>query len=300
MIFLKNNNNETTLPSGADAATELTRATNILLERNGGDLEGARLDSKILLATVLAIEVNDLEFIKNMKLGAQQREKFNSHIARRLRGEPISKIIGRRAFWNNFFMVDSRVLDPRPDSETLVEAVLKDFQEPSKIKGELKILDLGVGSGCLLLTLLGIFNRAKGLGVDIDPGALAVAKANSMSLEIENAEFILNNWNDGLEGAFDLVLSNPPYIKSGDIISLDDEVRFYDPKIALDGGEDGLACFRYIAANIKKNLTAESRIYIEVGQGQSEDVAEIFERNNFKLLRIEKDLRGISRVLVFR
>jgi release factor glutamine methyltransferase len=233
------------------------------------------------------------------EFGPGQREKFLSSVARRMAGEPVSKIIGRRSFWDWDFFVNGRVLDPRQDSETVVEAVSRDFRGPRETSGKIRVLDLGVGSGCLLLSVLKILPGAVGVGLDIDPGALAVAEENARALAVENVEFRLGDWNRELEGEFDVVISNPPYIETEAIAGLEEEVRLYDPWIALDGGNDGLDCFRAIAGGITRNLARGARMYIEVGYGQAAAVTDLFGENNFKLLRIERDLGGVDRVLVF-
>ncbi|MDR1495140.1 MAG: peptide chain release factor N(5)-glutamine methyltransferase [Rickettsiales bacterium] len=286
---------------GTKVVDELQRASGLIREQRCRGTPGiAQLEARILLAAILGIETNSLRLKMQDELGDRDLEKFASYLARRAKGEPVSKIVGHKAFWDQDFFVDSHVMDPRQDSEIMIEAILHDSQILSpETDGEQKILDLGVGSGCLLLTAIRIFENAWGLGLDLEPGAIAVAEKNADLLGMKNVEFILNDWTDDLEGEFSLVLSNPPYIKTGDIATLEDEVRLYDPRIALDGGEDGLDCFRHIARGVGKNLTKLGKMYIEVGQGQAREVAGLFKENGFKLLRIEKDLRGIERILVF-
>ncbi|GHU27651.1 release factor glutamine methyltransferase [Bacilli bacterium] len=251
------------------------------------------------MANVLNINVGELEFHKNEELGNENLERFRLYVERRLAREPVSKIINLKAFWNHDFFVNRDVLDPRQDSETMIEAILKDFPESVAGKDRIKILELGVGSGCLLLTLLKIFKNAEGIGIDIDEKALSVAQTNAKRLDVKNVNFMLGNWNDNLTGYFDIVLSNPPYVKTDELDNLQDEIKFHEPGIALDGGQSGLECFCQIAGNIGKNVNKQSKIYIEIGQNQDNDVINIFKNNNFKLMGKEKDLGHVNRILVF-
>ncbi|MDR2777798.1 MAG: peptide chain release factor N(5)-glutamine methyltransferase [Rickettsiales bacterium] len=294
----------TKIRTGPRVIDELTRAFHLLKSAGGADCHAAGtdviwLDCRVLLAAAMGIETSSLRTRPYDRLEAHQLEKFDSYIGRYLEEEPVSKIIGHRAFWNDDFIVNGQVMDPRQDSETIIEAIVKDFSGFLETNRGLRVLELGVGSGCLILTVLRIFGQAQGLGIDIDTGAIAMAERNAKALGIENVKFILNDWNDGIKEKFDMVLSNPPYVRRRDIDNLEKRVRLYDPKIALDGGEDGLDCFRRIAASIRGNLEKNGMLYIEIGQGQCRDVADIFGCGGLKLLRIEKDLGGIERVLVF-
>ncbi len=273
-------------------ATELAKAKSLLVKNA---IETADLDAKIIMLSSLGIDEEQLVLSLNKNIEETQLSDFESKIRRRLEGEPISKIVNSRYFWNNRFYVDRNVLDPRPDSETLIEAVISDYSDEQK----LNILDLGVGSGCLILTLLSIFKKSSGLAVDISENSLQIAKKNANLLGINNVSFRCSNWNDNIVEKFDLIVSNPPYIKTGDIKELQREVKFFDPMISLDGGTDGLDCYRYIAKNIRRNLDDNGRIYLEIGKDQDLDVETIFADNGFKLLKKLRDLNNIYRVMVF-
>lgn len=250
------------------------------------------LEIKILLSYLVNVEVKDFYFCLDNNY--QLDENFlNKLIERRLRGEPLSKIIGLKRFWDYDFKTTKDVLDPRSDSEIMIEYILNDFD----VEDKLKILDLGTGSGCLILTLLKIFKNAKGVAADISEKALMVAKENAKNLCIDNIEFIKSNWNDNVDGFFDIIISNPPYIKTKDIDDLMIEVKNYDPMVALDGGFDGLDCYRYIANNIGKNCKNNTNIYIEIGFDQRKDIIDIFD--NFVFCGCKKDLSGNDRVVKF-
>lgn len=271
---------------------EFNKAKNLLTENF---IDNSSLDVKLIMLSSLGIKEEELILNFNKDFKKSAFNDFWQKIQRRINGEPVSKIINSRFFWNNKFYVNKDVLDPRPDSEIIIEAVLDDYSNEQ----ELNILDLGTGSGCLILTLLSIFKKSRGLATDINEKSLLIAKKNSDSSGIKNILFKLCNWNDNMEEKFDIIVSNPPYIKTKEIKNLQKEVRLFDPIIALDGGNDGLDCYRYIAKNIKKNMKNSSKIYLEIGKGQDYDVENIFKDNNFKMIRKIKDLNGIYRVMVF-
>ena len=214
-------------------------------------------------------------------------------IERRKTGEPLSKILGHLGFWRGDFIVDENVLDPRADSETLIQAVLEKFPDKNQ---PLRILDLGTGSGCLLISLLMEYPKATGVGVDISEKALLIAQKNVIKNKVK-AEFILADMEDLPKdlGAFDVVISNPPYIPTKDIEGLDENVKKFDPLLALDGGEDGLYFYRIIAAKAPAPI-----VFLEIGQGQGKDVQTIFEKQNWQFLGAKKDFGGITRVLIFK
>ena len=214
-------------------------------------------------------------------------------IERRKMGEPLSKILGHRGFWRGDFIVDKNVLDPRADSETLIQAVLEKF--PNKTQS-LRILDLGTGSGCLLISLLMEYKNAIGIGIDISKKALEIARKNALKNGVQ-ADFILSDITNLPRnlGGFDLVISNPPYIPTKDIEGLDKSVTRFDPILALDGGEDGLDFYRVIA-----NITLAPALFVEIGIGQESQVEQIFKEKNWDLWDTKKDFGGITRVLIFK
>ena len=226
--------------------------------------------------------------------GGNLEEKIN----RRLNHEPVSKIIGKKGFWKSEFITSSNVLDPRPDSETIIESVLKYYSEKNK---PYRILDIGVGSGCLLFSLLDEYPYAAGVGVDISPDALLVAEQNKGNrfATLFQKDLYDNHWTDDLD-RFDIIISNPPYIPSQDIKKLSPDVRLYDPIIALDGGQDGLDAYRALAQNLSSVLAPKGSIFLEIGQGQEQDVADIFVAAGFKFCQAFPDFGGIIRVVVFQ
>ena len=250
------------------------------------------LEAKILVSYLINIETRDFYFYLNNDYNLNKKN-LDKLINRRLNGEPLSKIIGIKNFWDYDFKTTVDVLDPRSDSETMIEYVLGDFN----VKDKLKILDLGTGSGCLILTLLKIFKNASGVAVDISEKSLMIAKENAKNLNVNNIEFIKSNWNDDVDGLFDIIISNPPYIKTKDINNLMVEVKKYDPLLALDGGFDGLDCYRYIANNIRKSCKNSAKIYLEIGFEQKDDVVDIFD--NFIFCGCKKDLSDNDRVVKF-
>ena len=217
-------------------------------------------------------------------------EELNSFISRRLKGEPVAKIIGKKGFWKNDFIVSKDVLDPRPDSETLIEAVLEKFSDKNAV---LRFLDLGTGSGCLLLSLLGEYPNATGVGIDISDKALAIANKNNGD---KKAEFIKYDMRQDLTklGHFDIIISNPPYIPTKEIQTLEVDVKDYDPLLALDGGLDGLDFYRFLS----KQHVAPC-IFIEIGKDQEKEIIPLFEQEGWHFNQSWKDLGGITRVLSF-
>jgi release factor glutamine methyltransferase len=222
-------------------------------------------------------------------------ERFCTLISQHKAGCPVSKLIGSRAFWDRVFYVDESVFDPRPDSETLIEAVLETI--PGNATGQ--ILDLGTGSGCLLETLLVHRPCMRGIGVDCSQQALLVAQKNAVRLGIaDRVHFVCSNWDANLtrNRTFEVIISNPPYIPSKDIPTLPKAV-LHDPFIALDGGEDGLACYREIASFVMPLLKHRGQLFLEIGEGQQKAVKKIF--NILSYVRSYKDLSKIVRILHF-
>jgi release factor glutamine methyltransferase len=222
--------------------------------------------------------------------------RFGRMTARRAPREPVSRILGRREFWSLEMKVTPATLDPRPDSESLVGAVLARIAEPS---AAIRILDLGTGCGCLLLALLSELPRARGLGVDIDLEALAAARDNARGLGLAaRAGFAKSDWGRDLVGSWQLIVSNPPYIKDSAIADLAPEVARYDPPRALSGGEDGLEAYRQLAPQISRLLAADGMAALEVGRGQADAVERLLGEAGLRTLDRTRDLAGIERCLV--
>ena len=223
-------------------------------------------------------------------------DDFSSKILRRCRREPVSKIIGVKEFWSLELLVSPYVLDPRPDSETLIEAARKQFPDKNRI---INILDLGTGSGCLLLAALQEWPCSYGLGIDIDSRCIEIAKVNAKRNELNGrAKFQTGNWASSLDEKFDIILCNPPYIPVNKIAKLDEEVRLYEPKIALNGGQTGLDCYVELAAQFSNLLSADGLIFLEIGFGQKKQILGIMKSNSLELIKIEKDLAQIDRCLI--
>ena len=227
----------------------------------------------------------------------QNKATLTRYVARRLKGEPVSKILRRKGFYKRDFCTSQDVLDPRPDSETLVEAVLANHPVRNK---PLTILDLGTGSGCLLLSLLDEYPNAKGVGIDCSDKALRVARKNAG--KGARARFLQQDWRclSKRLGSFDVIISNPPYIPTADIEHLDKEVKNYDPLCALDGGQDGLRAYTDLARILPALCHEQTDIYFEIGKGQQAQVKKIMARNGFHFVRAYQDLGHIVRVLQFK
>jgi release factor glutamine methyltransferase len=219
--------------------------------------------------------------------------------ARRAAGEPLSRIVGKREFWGLELAISPQVLDPRPETETIIEASLR------RLKGRrdepLRVLDLGVGSGALICALLAEFAHARGVGVDISAGAADVARRNVKACGLAGrAEIHVGDWTKGVEGPFDLIVSNPPYIARADLSRLPREVLNFDPRLALDGGIDGLDAYRRILPESRSLLSGGAWLMVEIGAGQAADVLAIAERSGFVDAAPEKDLAGLDRVVAAR
>ncbi len=204
-------------------------------------------------------------------------------------------MLGTRGFWNSEFIVNQHVLDPRPDSETLIEVVLRRL--PDK-EFNYRILDLGTGSGCLVLSLLQEFPNADGVGVDISTCALDVARQNATILGLQDrCKFKTGNWLDGLQGQYHIIISNPPYIESDMIKTLQAEVRDFEPHSALDGGEDGFECYDAILEDITRFMTTGALLAFEVGAGQANAVQDRMRHAGCHKIEISSDLAGVARVV---
>jgi release factor glutamine methyltransferase len=219
--------------------------------------------------------------------------------ARRAAGEPLSRIVGKREFWGLSLAITPHVLDPRPETETIVEAALSILSD--RHEDPLRILDLGVGSGALLCALLTEFGHARGIGVDISTDAADVARGNLRACGLSlRAEIRLGDWTRGIEGRFDLIVSNPPYIPTVDLPRLPREVRNFDPWLALDGGIDGLAAYRRILPESRRLLAPGGWLLVELGAGQAAKVTAVASQCGFTDVRTYQDLAGADRVAAIR
>ncbi len=264
-------------------------------------LESAGVDSPVIDARLLveaAAGATRVDIITDphRALTAEQEDALEIYVTRRERREPVSHILGRKGFWKIMVGVTRDVLTPRPDTETLVDLALKTFPEGRVFN----MLDLGVGSGAILLAILAERPGAKGLGVDVSEEALAVARENAANLGLAGRVALLRgDWTQGLaEASFDLVVSNPPYIPTGDIAALQPEVSRYEPRLALDGGADGLEAYRILAPEILRVVKPGGRFLVEIGFDQSEAVEALFKAAGGKEITTIKDLANKDRVIM--
>jgi release factor glutamine methyltransferase len=266
-------------------------------------IDNVRFEARLLLAKAAGLSIEELIARGADVAPVAVATALRSLTARRLQREPMAYIMGEREFWGLPFKVTPAVLVPRPDSETVIEAALSLLVDR---KCSWRLLDLGLGSGCLLLTLLKELPKARGVGLEISRDALDVSQINASILGVEARASLLAgdwrqpDWEDQIGGPFDLVVSNPPYIESAEISRLVPEVARYEPWQALDGGPDGLAAYRIIAAASRRLLVPGGYLVVEVGQGQASEIADIFAATELVPLPPWKDLGGIERVVAAR
>lgn len=256
------------------------------------------LDARLLMLQGTGLSHAALIAEPHRLLDARQAEQIDELARRRLAGEPVSRIAGEREFYGRPFLIGPATLDPRPETEILVECALRHARV--RPPAALRILDLGTGSGAILLSLLAELPLACGIGIDLSEEALLVALENARRLGVaERASFVRAHWTSAFGRPFDLVLSNPPYIPSGMIAGLQPEVRDHDPHLALDGGIDGLAAYRSIAEGAAPLLAPGGLLAVEIGAGQAEAVAAIFAECGFEPVERVRDLAGQERVIAF-
>ncbi len=260
-------------------------------------IESARLDAVLLVAFAAQLTPDAVRANPARPLAPDAEGRLVTLLRKRAQDRiPVSRLIGKREFWSLPFSLSPAVLDPRPDSETLVEAVIRHTENRA---APMSIFDLGVGTGCLLLALLTEFSNATGKGSDIDGGAIAIARENARNLKLAGrADFLAGDGFADQTGPFDWIVTNPPYIPSGDLVALTPEVRNHDPVRALDGGADGLEVFRKITPHLATRLRASGRVAAEFGDGQAAAVKELFSDNDLVCLDIARDLSGRERVIV--
>lgn len=279
--------------SGAMARGEVYRS--LLDQFRAAKIPSADLDARLLMTAATQVDEVALIADPHKLVEPQFLDVLQGYVHRRLSGEPVSRILGRREFWGLSFSLNGATLDPRPDSETLVEAVLDHVTGKG---ASVSILDLGTGTGCLLLALLSELPEAQGIGIDCSPEAVTAARHNADRLGLaDRVAFRVGNWGEGLERPFDLILSNPPYIPTADIDGLSQAVRSHDPLTALDGGDDGLAAYREIAQETQRLLDPDGAAFWELGIGQADDVSGIAEGAGLEVCGLHPDLAGIPRVL---
>lgn len=261
-------------------------------------VDGARRDARLLLAAALGLDPAAILARPERTLTPAERDRAAGLIARRGRGEPVSRILARREFWSLELAVCPDTLDPRPDSETLVDAVLTRLTDRG---AALNVLDLGTGTGCLLLALLSELPAARGLGTDISPRALATARGNARRLGFASrTAFVADSWGRGLSGRWQVIVSNPPYIKDQDIPALAAEVAGFDPPSALAGGPDGLTAYRDLIPQAARLLAPDGWLALEIGRNQQDAVEDLLTRQGLRPEARIRDLAGIERCLLAR
>ncbi len=276
----------------------LLRDTSVALTAAG--IDNVRFEARLLLSHAAGLTIEQLIARGRDPAPAAVVTALRELTARRVRREPMAYILGEREFWGLAFKVSPAVLVPRPDSETVIETVLDLFPDRGRA---LRIADLGLGSGCLLLTLLREYPAAIGVGIDASPEALDIARANAETLgvasraRLQPGDWREDGWAGQLGGPFDLLVSNPPYIESGTVDGLMPEVARHEPRLALDGGADGLAAYRAIAAGAARLVAPGGWAVVEGGEGQATDIAALFAAAGFTPGTPRKDLGGIDRVV---
>lgn len=276
------------VPAAGEAASTVRKATALALKRAG--IADFTFEARILIEDLAG---------SSDPIDAAVAARLTDALARRLAGEPLWRVLGAREFWGLSFALSPGTLEPRPDSETLIEAALGHLA--ARRHDELRLLDLGTGTGCLLIATLREFPQSSGLGIDLSPDAVATATGNAARNGVgERAAFHQGNWTAGMDERFDLIVSNPPYIGSAEIAHLDKNVREHDPLLALDGGPDGLDAYRALAAALPGHLKPGGLAILEIGAGQEEAVVALMRQAGLSHLDSRRDLGGHIRALVFR
>ena len=283
------------------SARTLDAARRALAEKfAAAGLDSPQLDARILVGHALGLDHAALLAAAERVLSADEDSAIAVLVERRLAHEPVARIVGTKEFWSLDLRIDDATLVPRPETETVVEAALAaiDRRGARARARALRIVDLGTGSGAILLALLSELKNAHGIGSDINPRALAVARDNAVRLGQSNVAFVACDLAAALRRPFDLIVANPPYIASSDIATLAPEVRLFDPRLALDGGADGLNFYRAIAAAAAELLTPDGAVVVEIGAGQAEPVATIFAAAGLVPSPPRPDLHGVPRALI--
>ncbi len=270
----------------------LIEGSKILKSNN---IKSFSLDSELLLSSTLKIDRSDLILNLEKKIKNNETRNFFGAIARRKKNEPIAYIIGYKDFWKNKFKVNKNVLIPRPDSETLVEQVLNEIS----INSRKKILDIGTGSGCIIISILNERKNCVGDGIDISKKAIKLAKYNAKIQHLKNRiKFFNTNIDNFKLDKYDFIVSNPPYIKFNDINYLDRDIRYYEPKIALSGGIDGLSKIRLVVNKSSNLIKKSGKLLLEIGSTQAREVLKILQLYGFYNNRVIKDLAKKNRCII--
>ena len=285
-------------------ANVIIRSATETLMKN--DNPSSSLDSRILLGHAMGLD-RSIYPHENIDITQDEINTFKKLIKERQKGKPVSRIIRKKEFWKMIFTIDDSTLDPRPDSEVIIQTILNHFIDKSK---KLIVLDLGSGSGCLGLSILDEYKKSEAIFFDVSKKSLEMVKLNSLNHKLyDRAKFVHMNWfykkwdvkifEIIKKTKFDIIIANPPYIPSNEIKDLEIEVKKFEPILALDGGDDGLESYRCIIPKIKKILAPEGKFFIEIGKDQENLINQIANSNNLIYKESNKDLSGITRVLVY-
>lgn len=262
-------------------------------------IESAELDARILIGHALGLDLTGIITSAERQLTPEESSRLEDFARRRLAGEPVARIVGEKEFWGLPLQLSPATLVPRPDTETVVELALELLRAGGSLDRPLRIADLGTGTGAILLALLSELPAAQGFGTDISGDALQTAAANAARAQVsDRTTFIACDYAAGLSGPFDLIVSNPPYIRTADIASLATEVRHHDPLAALDGGADGLDAYRALIPQAARLLTPGGHLVVEAGQGQSGPIEAFMTNAGLTPAAAPKaDLAGIPRAV---
>lgn len=248
-------------------------------------------DARVLLAHAARVDAARVTLIAPEDIEPEIADRYEHLVSLRAVRVPVSQLVGAREFYGRRFEISNLVLDPRPETETLIEVALTESFE--------RVLDLGTGSGCLLVTLLAERPEAQGVGIDVSEDACLQASANAVLNGVsERASFLMSDWFENVEGRYDLIVSNPPYLAASEMVHVQPELRDYEPRIALTDDADGLLAYRTIAAEAQGYLSADGRVIVEVGWQQGQDVCAIFEAQGWAEVAILPDLAGRDRVVL--
>ena len=270
----------------------LNKGSNIL---KLNDIKSYSLDSEILLSSTLKLDRSQLLLNLNKKIENKERKNFFKFIKRRSKNEPIAYITGYKEFWKSIFKVDKNVLIPRPDTETIIEQVLKELD----IYSSKKILDIGTGSGCILISILNERKRCFGVGVDISKNAVKLAKYNAKIQHIDNRiKFFNSDIDNFYSGKYDIIISNPPYIEHHKINGLEKDIKYHEPKVAIDGGIDGYDKIRLIIKKSSILIKKRGKLFLELGINQTKETLKILNLNGFYKTKVIKDLASKNRCII--
>ena len=280
--------------ASASRAAALGTAT---AELRAAGIDAPRRDARLLMQHALGLSPEDLLADDRLPLGEDEAGRLKALVRRRAAREPIAYLTGRREFWSLELAVDRSALVPRPESETLVEAVL---DRAPRLPAHPRLLDLGTGTGCLLVALLSELPGAVGLGIDVNASAVSLARANAHRHGLgERASFAVADWGAALAARFDVVVSNPPYVATPELVSLAPEIARHEPRMALAGGTDGYECYRRLAPQIARLLASGGLAAIELGAGMADEVRSLFAASGLLQIGRRHDLSGIERCALF-